>query len=83
MLIEQHDLPHEFPEYGARIEALKASNEEFARLAGEYEAVNKEIVAVEEGAEVMDGFSLEDLKKKRLRLKDELYAMLRAADGSG
>ncbi|GLT22864.1 MULTISPECIES: YdcH family protein [Zoogloea] len=75
--MEQHDLHHEFPEYRDQIHALKVSNGHFARLFDEYHDVNRHVVRVEVNAELATDFELEDLKKRRLRLKDELYEMLK------
>lgn len=75
--MEQHDLHHEFPEYRDQIHALKVSNGHFARLFDEYHDVNRHVVRVEVNAELATDFALEDLKKRRLRLKDELYEMLK------
>jgi uncharacterized protein YdcH (DUF465 family) len=75
--MEQHDLSHEFPEYRDQIRSLKMSNGHFSRLFDEYHDVNRHVVRVEVNAELATGFELEDLKKLRLRLKDELYEMLK------
>lgn len=78
MVTEPHDLHHEFPEYRDTIYALKAANAHFSRLFDEYHQVNKHVQRVENEAEVATGEALEELKKQRLRLKDELYGILRA-----
>ncbi len=77
MLGEKHDLHHEFPELGEKIHALKVGNAHFARLFDEYHQVNREVVRIEEGVETTSDQYLEELKKRRLWLKDELYRMLR------
>ena len=77
--MEQHDLNHELPEYREQIHALKMSNGHFARLFDEYHDVNRHVVRVEVHAETATDFELEDLKKRRLKLKDELYEMLKGA----
>lgn len=77
MLGEPHDLLHEFPELESRIEEMRASNEEFSRLMGEYDALDSRVRQIEElGTPVADE-TIEDLKKERLKLKDQLYALLR------
>ncbi|WP_374245689.1 YdcH family protein [Zoogloea sp.] len=75
--MEQHDLHHEFPEYRDQIHALKVSNGHFARLFDEYHDINRHVVRVEINAELATDFELEDLKKRRLKLKDELHEMLK------
>ena len=77
--MEQHDLNHEFPEYREQIHALKMSNGHFARLLDEYHDVNRNVVRVEVQAEIATDFELEDLKKRRLKLKDELHGMLKSS----
>ena len=77
MLGDNHDLFHELPEYTDRINRLKATNEHFARLFDEYHQVNSEVERIEENNEGHADFYVEELKKRRLHLKDDLYAMLR------
>ncbi|MEW6728939.1 MAG: YdcH family protein [Pseudomonadota bacterium] len=78
MTVEHHDLAHEFPEHKERIHQLKMDDAHFARLFDEYNDLTNRIEVLENnGAPVADE-SLEDMKKQRLMLKDELYAMLTA-----
>lgn len=77
--MQQHDLIHELPEFKARVEALKASNGQFSRLVDEYEEVNQKVVNIETNIEPATDFALEDMKKRRLLLKDQLYDILKAA----
>ncbi|MBL0283569.1 MAG: DUF465 domain-containing protein [Zoogloea sp.] len=77
--MEQHDLNHEFPEYREQIHVLKMSNGHFARLFDEYHDVNRNVVRVEVQAEIATDFELEELKKRRLKLKDELHGMLKSS----
>lgn len=79
MFGEHHDLAHEFPELKEQIHNLKVSNAHFARLFEEYENLDKEIYRIEEQIENTSDTYMEDLKKKRLKVKDELYAMLKQA----
>lgn len=73
-----HDLHKEFPDLSDRVHQLKTGNHHFSRRFEEYNSLDKEIIKVEEGMTPMDDFRLEDLKKKRLLLKDELYQMLKS-----
>lgn len=75
MHVDHHPLITEFPELRNRILDLRSHDAQFAQLAKDYEAVDREIVRLED-TEVFDDVELEDLKKKRLRLKDHLYKML-------
>jgi uncharacterized protein YdcH (DUF465 family) len=77
MLGESHDLFHEFPEYQDRIAELKDTDPGFAHLYEEYHAVNNEVERIELQIETPSDIYTETLKKKRLHLKDEIYAILR------
>ncbi len=76
MLGEHHDLHHEFPEFSDQIHQLKINNRHFARLFDKYHEVDKEIIRIEQGLETPPDEYLENRKKERLALKDELYQML-------
>ena len=65
MPIENHSLANELPEFKDRIHELKQENMHFHRI--------------ESGAENTSDEYLEGLKKQRLSLKDELFAMLNTA----
>lgn len=78
MPVENHSLANEFPEFKARIHDLKQENMHFHRLFNEYHDVDKEVHRIESGAENTSDEYLEGLKKQRLSLKDELFAMLNA-----
>ena len=72
------ELHEEFPQDGERIHALKMSNAHFARLADRYHDVNRAIHRAEAEVEPMSDDALEEMKKQRLHLKDEIAGMLRA-----
>ncbi|OOP56322.1 MAG: GTP-binding protein [Candidatus Brocadia carolinensis] len=77
MHYEHHDLVHEFPEYREKIHTLKMTNNHFKRLFDNYHKLDREIYRVENDIEPNSDTTLEDLKKRRLALKDELYQILR------
>lgn len=72
-----HELIAEFPEYAFRITQLKTTEPHFARLYENYHEVNRAIHRAETNIEPTDDLRLETMRKERLRLKDELYAMLK------
>lgn len=74
-----HGLHEEFPQAAAAISRLKIGDAHFARLAETYESLNREIHRIESEVEPASDQVLEDLKKKRVKLKDEIAAMLRTA----
>jgi len=73
---EKHDLAHELPEYKDKIHELKMNNNHFSRLFEKYHDVTKEVERIEDGIENTSDDYLEELKKQRLALKDEMFAML-------
>lgn len=79
MSVEKHDLVHELPEYREKIHDLKMNNAHFARLFEQYHEVDHAVHRIESGAEAAGDDYLEGLKKERLALKDQLYALLNKA----
>ncbi len=79
MLNEKHDLIHELPEHRETIHDLKINNNHFARLFDEYHEVDHEVHRIETGIENTSDAYLDERKKQRLHLKDELYTMIRKA----
>jgi uncharacterized protein YdcH (DUF465 family) len=79
IMIENHSLALELPEYKDTIHRLKLSDAHFAKLFDEYHATDKEIHRIEQGAEVSSDSYIENLKKQRLHIKDTLFSMLRSA----
>ncbi len=71
-----HGLHEEFPNAADRISKLKIGDAHFARLADKYEHINREIHRIEAQVEPASDETLENLKKSRLKLKDEIAAML-------
>lgn len=72
-----HELAEEFPEYVEKIHALKTSNPHFARLADEYHEVNRHIHRHESGVQPTSDTHETELRKRRLVLKDEIFALLK------
>ncbi|MGD2055011.1 MAG: DUF465 domain-containing protein [Gammaproteobacteria bacterium] len=79
MLGEKHDLIHELPEHKECIHELKMSDENFRKMFDEYHELDHQIIRMEEGIETPSDDVLEELKKQRLFLKDQLFAMIRDA----
>ena len=71
-----HDLHSEFPGDGDILRQLKLGDERFLTLADEYHAHNKEIQRVENGIDASSDNRLEELKKQRLLMLDEVSAMI-------
>ena len=79
MLTEKHDLVHELPEHRETIRNLKMTDNHFARLFDEYHEVDHEVHRIETGIENTSDEYLEERKKLRLFLKDELYRIIKEA----
>lgn len=73
-----HDLAHEFPGLKERLHALKQTSPEFRQLYDEYAAITKEVYRIEQDIETPSDDYVEELKVRRVRLKDRLYAMLKS-----
>ncbi len=76
MFGEHHDLIHELPEYRDKIHQLKLSDPHFAKLFDEYHELDHEVHRIEQGIETPADDYTEELKKRRLALKDALFQLL-------
>ena len=76
MSVEHHELVQEFPQHKDAIHHLKMENNHFKKLFDEYHELDRHVYRIEAQNETVTDEHLEDLKKKRLHLKDELYKML-------
>lgn len=72
-----HELTEEFPGLAQKIQDLSASNAHFAKLSERYHTLNREIHRGETDVEPMDDMHLEELKKERLALLDEISSHLK------
>lgn len=72
-----HELVEEFPGKADAIHSLKESDAHFKKLADTYHDLNREIHRGETDVQPMDDFHIEDLKKQRLALLDEIGGYLR------
>jgi len=81
MYVQPHDLEHEFPDYVELIAELRHRDAKFQALFDKYTRFNSEVVKAEEADVPMSDFAFEELKKKRLVAKDEIYSLLRAHAG--
>lgn len=77
---EKHDLHSEFPEYKEQIHQLKMHNKHFAALFSQYHDLDHEIHRLEQGSEACSDDYLEQQKKQRLQLKDQLFQLLKTTD---
>lgn len=61
---------------------LKQDDAHYARLAGEYHEVNREVHRIESETEAASDERTEQLKRKRLALLDEITAIVNRARAS-
>ena len=76
MRIEHHDLYSEFPEMRNAIDTLRAKSGHFAAMFGRYDRLTGKVEDLEEHDMPVADFTLEDMKKMRVKLKDEIYQLL-------
>ncbi len=71
-----HDLHAEFPADNEILHGLKLTDKRFPKLADDYHALNKDIQRIESGIEASSDDRLEECKKRRLVMLDEVSAMI-------
>ncbi|QJQ33366.1 DUF465 domain-containing protein [Sphingomonas lacunae] len=74
-----HDLHAEFPQDAEVLHSLKTGNSHFAALAERYHGVNREIHRIDSGVEAASDDHVEQLKRQRLAMLDEVSAMIAKA----
>ena len=74
-----HEIQDEFPEHAGRMHALKVSDEHFAKLLEDYRDVKRAVHRAETKVEPVSDMHMEDMRKRRMVLKDEIYGMLTQA----
>jgi uncharacterized protein YdcH (DUF465 family) len=79
LAIKDHTILQDFPEMSEHIHEIKKTNSHFASLSDKYDELVHSINRMESGAETFADEQLEELKKKRLKLKDELFGLLKKA----
>jgi len=68
-----------FPEYRDLISELKTSDHHFVKLFDKHNEIDQKIKNLEAHIESGTHEEIEDLKKEKLLLKDQLYAILKKA----
>ena len=75
MQVEHHELHREFPEYLEVMQALRKTDSSFSKIFDEYDSLTSEVERLEEDIPV-DDFTIEEMKKVRVLLKDKVYQIL-------
>ncbi len=78
-----HELHEEFPDAVHLMHSLKLTSEGFARLSDDYHDINYRIHRIETEIDIVPEAMMEDLKRTRLHLKDQIAAHLAAAKHTG
>lgn len=76
---QEHSLVNEFPADKEILHRLKLEDQHFAKVSARHHELNKEIHRIESGIEAASDERLEELKKERLSLLDEVAEMVAAA----
>lgn len=79
MLDTRHDLHSQFPQDGEILSKLKIESAHFRTIGERYDLLDKEIRRIEVETEAASDERLEELKKQRLGLLDEVAALIAAA----
>ncbi len=82
MQVEHHELHREFPEFLDVMQALRTTDGNFSQMFDEYHSLTHEVERLEEEDLPVGDFTIEDMKKMRVRLKDKMYRMLVAHKNS-
>lgn len=67
-----------FPEFRDLISKLKTEDSHFTRLFDKHNELDQQIKNIENRIESGSAVDIENLKKEKLKLKDELYVILKA-----
>ena len=78
MQVDHHDLYTEFPDLRAAIDTMKVESGFFAGLFARYNRLTGKVEDLEAHDMPVADFTLEDMKKARVKLKDEIYQLLLA-----
>ncbi|MEO0441206.1 MAG: DUF465 domain-containing protein [Pseudomonadota bacterium] len=71
-----HELADEFPHAADILHELKCGNGHFQTLSEQYHQTNREIHRIESGVDAASDVRIEDLKKRRLSLLDQIGEMI-------
>lgn len=75
--MQKHSIVHEFPEHQERIYELKMNDSHFKKLFDSYHETDHTIHSIETGATPTTDEHLNELRVKRVHLKDSIYEYLK------
>ena len=73
-----HKLPEEFPEHAAKMHELLASDAHFVKMCDDYNLANDAVHLAESDVKPTSDDHMNDLRKTRMLIKDQVYAYLTA-----
>lgn len=76
MLGENHSIHHEFTEYHDLVDKLMKEDIHFKKLVDEYNQLDKDIRVMEMNGAPIEDLTFEQMKKRRIQLKDEVFTIL-------
>ncbi|ALH95070.1 YdcH family protein [Acinetobacter equi] len=68
-----------FPEFKDVIATLREDNPHFAKMFENHEELDKQIISLEQNPVNQINDNIEVLKRKKLKIKDEMYKILKAS----
>ncbi|WP_034587039.1 MULTISPECIES: YdcH family protein [Acinetobacter] len=75
-------LKHMFPEYRDRIVQMRDENPYFAQIFEEHGELDRQIAQLELDPVNHINTDIEAIKRKKLKLKDEMYRLLRSSEAN-
>ena len=72
-----NELAEQFPQAVEKMHELKVSDAHFAKLHNEYHELNRKIHRAETDIEPTEDLAIEDMRKERLAMLDEIATYLR------
>lgn len=76
MQVEHHELHREFPEFLDVMQTLRKTDSSFSKIFDEYHSLTNEVERLEEEDIPVGDFTIEEMKKVRVMLKDKVYQIL-------
>lgn len=77
MVHTPHELAEDFPGEHEKIAKLRSENAHFSKLVDEYHEINRAVHRAETDVQPTDDVNMINMRKQRMRLKDEIAALLR------
>ncbi|MFK7878396.1 YdcH family protein [Roseobacter sp.] len=78
-----HELADDFPEHTARIHDLRETDAHFRKLSDAYHDANRAVHRAETNVEPIDSQYETELRKQRMRIKDEIATILNKTQAMG